>query len=160
MAGHTDNSIVIAAPMQLTWDMTNDVASWPQLFSEYAEAEILERRDNVVRFRLVMRPDQQGRVWTWVSERVLDPATRTVQARRIETGPFEYMRLRWEYREVSGGVEMRWIQDFEMKPDAHTDNAGMEAHLNAATKIQMDRIRNLVEQAANAAAADGARLAR
>ena len=43
MAGHTDNAIVIDAPMDLVWEMTNDVPAWPQLFSEYAAAEILER---------------------------------------------------------------------------------------------------------------------
>jgi hypothetical protein len=29
MAGHTDNAVVIAAPMDLVWDMTNDVENWP-----------------------------------------------------------------------------------------------------------------------------------
>ncbi|MGH3898242.1 MAG: SRPBCC family protein, partial [Pseudonocardiaceae bacterium] len=29
--------------MELVWSMTNDVESWPQLFSEYASAEILSR---------------------------------------------------------------------------------------------------------------------
>lgn len=45
MAGHTDNAIVIDAPMDLVWNMTNDVGSWPRLFGEYASAEILERED-------------------------------------------------------------------------------------------------------------------
>ena len=36
MAGHTENEITIAAPLDLVWDMTNDLESWPQLFSEYA----------------------------------------------------------------------------------------------------------------------------
>ncbi len=43
MAGHTENEITIAAPVDLVWDMTNDVERWPQLFSEYASAEILSR---------------------------------------------------------------------------------------------------------------------
>ena len=38
-----DNSVVIDAPMELVWDMTNDVAGWPDLFTEYASAEILGR---------------------------------------------------------------------------------------------------------------------
>ena len=42
MAGHTDNSIVINAPLQLVWDMTNDVESWPWLFTEYDSVAILE----------------------------------------------------------------------------------------------------------------------
>lgn len=150
MAGHTDNAIVIKAPMELVWDMTNDVASWPQLFSEYAAAEILERGGDTVTFRLTMHPDEEGRVWSWVSERTADPVKREVRAHRIETGPFEFMNIYWEYREVEDGVRMRWVQDFHMKPQAPADDDGMTEHLNRNTAIQMDRIRGLVEAAAAA----------
>ena len=148
MAGHTDNEIVIAAPMDLVWDMTNDVASWPWLFSEYAAAEILDRSGDTVRFRLTMHPDDEGRVWSWVSERTPDRARGTVDARRVETGPFAHMTIRWEYTEVDGGVRMRWVQDFAMRPDAPTDDAGMTAHLNRNTAVQMARIKGIVERAA------------
>ncbi|GIF17797.1 aromatase [Actinoplanes tereljensis] len=148
MAGHTDNSIVIKAPMDLVWNRTNDVESWPQLFSEYAEATILEKDGDTVRFRLVMHPDQQGRVWSWVSERTPDPQTRSVRAFRVETGAFSYMNLRWEFHEEPDGVRMRWIQDFEMKPGAHTDDAGMVDYLNRNTKIQQERIKAILEDAA------------
>ncbi|WP_031172333.1 SRPBCC family protein [Streptosporangium roseum] len=157
MAGHTDNAIVIKAPMELVWDMTNDVASWPQLFSEYAAAEILERGGDTVTFRLTMHPDEEGRVWSWVSERTADPVKREVRAHRIETGPFEFMNIYWEYREVEDGVRMRWVQDFHMKPQAPTDDDGMTEHLNRNTAIQMDRIRGLVEAAAAAFAGPGRR---
>jgi aromatase len=147
MAGHTDNTIIIKAPMELVWDMTNDVASWPRLFSEYAAADILERDGDTVSFRLTMHPDEEGRVWSWVSERTADPVEREVHAHRIETGPFEYMNIYWEYREVEGGVSMRWVQDFHMKPQAPADDEGMTDYLNRNTAIQMDRIKGLVEEA-------------
>lgn len=149
MAARTDNSVLIEAPMQLVWDMTNDVADWPQLFSEYASAEILSRVGDTIRFRLTMHPDEQGRVWSWVSERTVDPATRSVRAHRIETGPFRYMNLRWTYSQTGSGIQMRWVQDFEMKPDAHTDDAGMTDYLNRNTKIQMTRIKEIIERAAS-----------
>lgn len=153
MAGHTDNSIVINAPMDLLWDMTNDVESWPGLFSEYGSAEILERDGDTVRFRLALHPDENGTVWSWVSERTPDPATRTVRAHRVETGVFQYMNLHWEYEQVDGGVRMRWTQDFAMKPDAPLDDAGMTARLNRNTAVQMERIKRIVEEAAERAAA-------
>jgi aromatase len=148
MAAHTDNAIVISAPMDLVWEMTNDVASWPRLFSEYATAEILSQDGPTVRFRLTMHPDAVGNVWSWVSERTPDEQTRRVSAHRVETGPFEFMNICWTYREVSGGVEMRWIQDFHMKPQAPADDAGMAAHINANSAIQLERIRQLVEDRA------------
>jgi aromatase len=146
--GHTDNEVVIDAPLDLVWAMTNDVASWPQLFSEYASAEILERDGQTVRFRLTMHPDADGNAWSWVSERTADPATHTVLARRIETGWFEYMNIRWEYRQAGDGVAMRWVQDFRMRPDSPVDDAAMTRRINENTAVQMARIKKTVERAA------------
>lgn len=149
---HTENSVVISAPLPLVWKMTNDVASWPWLFSEYKTAQILYRDERTTRFRLTMHPDENGVEWSWVSERTVDPRTRTVDAHRVETGPFEYMRIHWSYRESGpdGGTEMRWIQDFHMKPDAPVDDAAMADRINANSVIQLDRIKHLIEQAAQA----------
>ncbi|MFE3140631.1 SRPBCC family protein [Streptomyces scopuliridis] len=149
MAGHTDNSVVIDAPMDIVWEMTNDVPLWPSLFSEYASAEILEREGADVVFRLTMHPDDDGNVWSWVSRRTPDPVTRTVHAHRVETGPFAYMRIFWEYTsEPSGGIRMRWVQDFLMKPQAPIDDEGMTARLNRNTAVQLELIKRKVEAAA------------
>src|SRR6185503_3394784 len=96
MAGHTENEVVIAAPIDLTFSVTNDLDRWPALFSEYASVEILHRDGPTTRFRLTMHPDEEGRVWSWVSERTVDPDAFTVEAQRVETGPFEHMRIHWD----------------------------------------------------------------
>ncbi|WP_052852528.1 SRPBCC family protein [Streptomyces avicenniae] len=145
MSAHTSNSVVIAAPLDLVWDVTNDVAHWPDLFSEYAAADILEQEGDRVLFRLTMHPDEDGKVWSWVSERVTDRATRTVRARRVETGPFAHMHIEWTYAEVPGGVLMEWKQDFTMKPEAPVDDAWMTDNINRNTVVQMDLIRRRVE---------------
>lgn len=145
MAARTENEIDIKAPVGLVWSMTNDVRSWPDLFDEYASVEVLAEDGNRVRFRLTTRPDEAGRVWTWVSERVPDPATRTVQAHRVETGPFEYMRIQWFYTPTDDGVRMRWIQEFAMKPDAPFDDTAMQARINRNTRVQMALIRDKIE---------------
>ncbi len=145
MAAHTDNAIIIGAPLELVWEMTNDVEDWPNLFTEYAEAHILERRDNTVRFRLTMHPDENGKVWSWVSQRTADPETRTVKAHRVETGPFEYMNIQWFYEPVEGGTRMRWVQDFQMKPTAPVNDQQMEERINTNTKIQMNVIKEKIE---------------
>ncbi|WP_283133421.1 SRPBCC family protein [Rhizohabitans arisaemae] len=150
MAGHTENDVVIDAPLDLVWEMTNDVESWPSLFSEYSAAEILERRGDTVRFRLTMHPDENGTSWSWVSERTPDPVTRTVRAQRVEPGNFEFMKIYWEYRETDDGVLMRWVQDFHMKESAPIDDEAMTERLNRNTRIQMDRIKGLVEETARA----------
>jgi aromatase len=146
MPGRTDNRIVIAAPRELTWELTNDLESWPKLFSEYASVQILQRDGDKVTFRLTMHPDENGTVWSWISEREADRGSWSVNARRVETGPFAHMNIRWEYEEVPGGTSMRWLQDFAMKPTAPVDDAGMTDHINRNSLIQMERIREQVEQ--------------
>jgi aromatase len=128
--------------------VTNDVERWPQLFTEYAYAEVLERTGDTVRFRLAMHPDDNGKVWSWVSERRMDRNGNRVVARRIEPGPFEFMNIEWTYAPAEHGTTMRWIQDFRMRPDAPVDTAAMTERINANTAVQMDVIRQKIERLA------------
>jgi aromatase len=146
--GHTDNSIFIDAGIDHVWRMTNDLTSWPDLFTEYAEVEILEQSGSTFRFRLTMHPDDNGKVWSWVSERTLDESAHEVVARRVEPGPFEFMDIRWSYAPEGTGTRMRWVQDFRMRPEAPVDTAGMTTRIDANSKIQMAIIRDKVEAAA------------
>ena len=151
MAAHTDNSVVINAPLDLVWEMTNDLENWPNLFTEYAKTEIVERTDpNTVLFRITMHPDAQGNAWSWISERTMDPATHTTKSRRIETGWFEYMNLAWAYEAVEGGTKMTWVQDFTMKPTAPFNDEQQAANINRNTKIQMAVIKERIEAKAQA----------
>ncbi|MEU9825525.1 SRPBCC family protein [Micromonospora chersina] len=145
--GHTENAVDIAAPLPLVWEITNDVARWTELFTEYAVVDILHREGDTVRFRLTMHPDENGTSWSWVSERTADPATREVHARRVETGPFEYMRIHWRYDEIPGGTRMTWVQDFAMKPTAPVDNVGMTERINTNSKVQLAVIKERIERA-------------
>ncbi|HJP80315.1 MAG TPA: SRPBCC family protein [Pseudonocardiaceae bacterium] len=145
MAGHTDNAVVIDAPMDLVWSMTNDIPGWTNLFSEYSAAEVLNTRDGVITLRLALHPDENGKVWDWISERTPDESTKTVRSQRVQTGPFKYMWIYWEYTEVDGGVRMRWVQDFEMKPVAPIDDATMTARLNTNTAAQQQLIKDKIE---------------
>ena len=145
MAGHTENTIHIDAPIKLVWDMTNDVESWPDLFTEYAKAEILERDGDTVTFRLTMHPDENGQVWSWVSERTMDPENYTTKSHRIETGPFEYMNIEWYFEPAEGGTKMRWVQDFSMKESAPANDEQAEDYLNKNTAEQMNAIKERLE---------------
>jgi len=147
MAAHTDNEVVIAAPLDIVWERMNDVENWPDLFSEYAKAEILEREGNTVKFRLTTHPDPEydGQVWTWVSERTVDPETHTVKAHRIETGPFDHMDIEWYFEPAGGGTKMRWVQDFSMKPEAPANDEQAQEYINKNTREQMGVIKERLE---------------
>jgi aromatase len=146
--GHTDNSVLIDAGIDLVWDMTNDVEEWPNLFTEYRAAEILSRDGDTVRFRLTMHPDADGTVWSWVSERTTHRDTYHVVARRVEPGPFEYMNIEWFYTPEGNGTRMRWVQDFRMRPSAPIDDRGMTDRINTNSRVQMSVIREKVEEEA------------
>lgn len=148
MAGHTENSITVDAPLDLVWDITNDIENWPRLFTEYSSLQVLSREGDTTAFRLTMYPDDNGKVWSWVSERTVDRANRTVRARRVETGPFAHMNIVWEYTELPGGTQMRWTQDFAMKPDAPVDDEWMTDNINRNSRTQMALIRDRIEQVA------------
>jgi aromatase len=154
MPAHTDNAVTINAPLDVVWEMMNDVENWPNLFSEYAKAEILEREGETIRFRLTTHPDPEyeGQVWSWVSERTVDPSTHTTKSRRIETGPFEYMDIEWYFEPVDGGTKMRWVQDFSMKPSAPANDEQAEDYINRNTREQMSVIKDRIEAAVGAGA--------
>lgn len=152
-SARTENGIVIDAPLDLVWDLTNDVADWPNLFSEYAAAEILHRDGDTVRFRLTMHPEEDGTVWSWVSERVMDRAAGEVRAHRVETGPFDFMHIHWTYRQTDAGVELRWVQEFHLRPEAPVDDETMAGHINRNSKVQLALIKERVEATARAGAA-------
>jgi aromatase len=153
MAAHTDNSVQINAPLAFVWERMMDIPAWPNLFSEYANAEVIEQEGDRVVFRLTTHPDPDydGQVWSWTSERIADPATHSSKSRRIETGPFQYMNIEWYFEEADGGTNMRWVQDFSMKPEAPADDEQAEQYMNKNTKEQMRVIKERLEaQAAEA----------
>ncbi|GAA0941714.1 SRPBCC family protein [Nonomuraea longicatena] len=150
MSGSTDNSVWIAAPFDVTWKITNDVRNWPNLFTEYAAIDVLEEQGDTVTFRLTMVPDPDGSVWSWVSRRTSDRTGRNASAHRVETGPFEYMKIRWDYAEEDGGTRMRWRQEFAVKPEAPFDLVSITDRINRNTLIQMAVIKEKVEKAAAA----------
>jgi aromatase len=147
MAAHTDNAVEINAPLQFVFDRMMDIPSWPTLFSEYANAEVIETEGNREVFRLTTHPDPDydGQVWSWTSERVKDPGSYSSKSKRIETGNFEYMNIEWSFEEIEGGTRMRWVQDFTMKATAPANDEQAEAYMNKNTKVQMGVIKEKLE---------------
>jgi aromatase len=155
MAAHTDNAVVINAPRDFVWERMMDVESWPNLFTEYANAEVIKEEGDTIQFRLTTHPDPEydGQVWSWISERTADPGNYRSKSKRIETGPFEFMEIDWEFEEEDGGTKMRWVQNFSMKPDAPADDETAQDYMNRNTKEQMGVIKERLEKAASEAGA-------
>jgi aromatase len=148
MAGHTENSIEIQAPRSFVFERTNDLASWTELFTEYARVDIIQQQENHFVFRLTTHKDETGKVWSWTSWRRIYPDEWRIEAARIEPlTPFAAMNIRWFYDEQGAGTLMRWEQDFSVAPSAPFSEDDAVAYINRNSKLQMAVIKERLEQA-------------
>ena len=149
--GHTVNSIFIKAPFQITFDISNQIERWTELFGkEYAKAEVLERKGNEITFRLT---DQDGK--SWISKRWLFKELKFAYASRWEPMfPFKYMKIVWLYTEVSDGILLTWIQDFEMDPGfTKFTEQDIEGFINKHSQDNLKIFKQVIESEAKQLAA-------
>lgn len=142
---HTVNSIVIDAPYGKIFDISNDISRWAELFKEYSASEVLEAKSNKIIFKLT---HQNGN--SWKSYRLLFKEDKFAYACRIEPMfPFEYMKIIWLYREVEGGVEMTWIQDFKMDSKAKFTDSQVEELINKHSQDNLKLFKEIIEKEVN-----------
>jgi aromatase len=138
---HTVNSIVINAPYEKVFDLSNDISRWKEFFNEYTESEVLGKEGNRITFKLT---HENGS--SWKSYRLLFKEDKFAYASRLEPMfPFEYMKIVWLYREVDGGVEMTWIQDFKMDKKAKYTDEQVEGFINKHSQENLKRFKEIIE---------------
>ena len=144
--GHTVNSVVINAPYELVFDISNTIERWTDLFGkEYAKADVLERKGNEITFRLT---DEDGK--SWVSKRWLYKDLKFAYAQRWDPlFPFKYMKIVWFYTETPEGIKMTWIQDFEMDPGfTKFSEQQIEGFVNKHSQDNMKIFKKVIEEEA------------
>ena len=143
--GHTCNSIIINAPYDLVFDISNDIPRWTQLFgTEYKKAEVVEKKDNKIVFRLTDDEDK-----SWVSWRLLFKDKFFAYAERYDPKfPFKYMKIIWLYTQKPEGVELVWIQHFEMDDKAKFNNEQVEGFINKHSKENLKIFKEVIEKEA------------
>ena len=139
---HTVNSIVINSSYDKVFDLSNDISRWKEYFTEYTESDILDSSDNKLVFKLT---HQNGN--TWESYRLLFKEDKFAYACRVEPMfPFKYMKIIWLYREVEGGIEMTWIQDFKMDSKAKFNDQQVQELINKHSKDNLERFKEIIEK--------------
>ena len=143
--GHTNNSIVINAPYEKVFDISNDVERWTQLFGdEYKEAKILKREGNKLTFRLT-----DNEAHSWQSFRLLFKGDYFAYAQKLPPEfPFRYMKIIWLYTLEADGVLMTWIQDFQMDRKATLDDKQVEELINKHSQDHLKIFKRIIEQEA------------
>ena len=144
--GHTCNSIIINAPYDLVFQISNDISRWTELFgSEYKKAEILKKEANKLTFRLTDDEDK-----TWVSWRLLFKDNFFAYSERFEPKfPFDFMKIIWLYTVKPEGIELTWIQHFQMDIKAKFNDAQVEGFINKHSKDNLLIFKRVIEAAAN-----------
>ncbi|MCF7908333.1 MAG: SRPBCC family protein [Candidatus Omnitrophica bacterium] len=139
---HTRNSVVIKATYDKVFDMSNDISRWKEFFKEYVESDVLETSGNKIVFKLT---HENGR--SWESYRLLFKEDKFAYASRVEPmAPFEFMKIIWLYREVEGGTEMTWIQDFKMAAGAKFNDEQAEKMINDHSLSNMKIFKEIIEK--------------
>lgn len=157
--GHTCNSIIINAPYDLVFEISNDIPRWTELFGgEYKKAEIVKKEGNKITFRLT---DDEGK--SWQSWRLLFKDNYFAYAEREEPKfPFKYMKIIWLYTLKPDGaalakgcqtaqscpVELTWIQHFEMDDKAKFNDEQVEGFINKHSKENLIIFKNVIEKEA------------
>ncbi|MDP2940359.1 MAG: SRPBCC family protein [Candidatus Omnitrophota bacterium] len=141
--GHTNNSIIINAPYDKVFDISNDINRWKELFDEYKESEIIKREENKITFKLT---NQEGQ--SWQSWRLLFKDKKYCYAEREEPKfPFKYMKLVWLYREIAPNTtEMTWIQHFTMDEKAKFNDSQVEGFINKHSQDNLNRMKEIIEK--------------
>ncbi len=158
--GHTCNSIIINAPYEKVFDISNDIPRWTELFGgEYQKAEVVKKEANKITFRLT---DDEGK--SWQSWRLLFKDKYFSYAEREEPKfPFKFMKIIWLYTPMPDGmalaiggqttafwpVEMTWIQHFQMDEKAKFNDEQVEGFINKHSKENLQIFKAVIEKEAN-----------
>ncbi|MFH1441671.1 MAG: SRPBCC family protein [Candidatus Omnitrophota bacterium] len=141
--GHTCNSIIINAPYDLVFDISNDIPRWTELFGgEYKKAEVVQKEGNKITFELT---DDEGK--SWQSVRFLFKENHFAYAERLNPKfPFKYMKIIWLYTPKPEGIELSWIQHFEMDDKAKFNDEQVEGFINKHSKDNLKIFKEVIEK--------------
>jgi aromatase len=138
-------SISIACPPEHAFDVTNDVARWPELFGDYMRATVISARRERSLSVVELRQGHDASA-SWRSLRILDHERRLVVAQRVDPlPPFLFVHVTWRHVPVEGGVLVTWTQDFEMEPAAAHMTDGVLANVSDAMHENQRRIKEILE---------------
>jgi aromatase len=138
MAGHCDTHVFVRAPLDVTWEVANRRDGRHEIVDEDPG------RHSIV-YRVTTPPDLNGCRWSYLAERISDPARRVAYARRWGNPHFRYSYAFWQYREVEGGSEIRCVTDFELRPDAPVDDRQMAEIIRQGTEATLRETAAAVE---------------
>ncbi len=139
-------SIIVNAPLETTFDISNQIESWPEMMVEYKEAEILKHEGRKVWFRLVNADDKE-----WTSWRMIYRPHFTYSERHEPRAPFKFMHLVWAYKDLGDGqTEMTWDMSFELPDDKRDQEGQWVEGIGEHTESNQAKMKAYIEARASA----------
>ena len=135
-------SIIVDAPIETTFDISNQIDLWPQMMEEYQEAEIVKREGKMIWFRL---RHQNGTTWT--SWRMLHRPEFACAERFEPKAPFKYMHIVWSYKPTGNPrqTEMLWDMRFELPDDQKHKEEEFTANMAKHTESNQQKMKAYIE---------------
>lgn len=134
-------SIIVDAPVGLTFDISNRVDQWPDMIPEYLKAEVLQREGRKIWFRLTNK-DQAS----WVSWRMLYPPYIAYAERYEPLAPFAFNHITWVYQPLPGNrTQMTWDMCFELTDERKPDEEPLRHRMAEHTEANQEALRRYIE---------------
>lgn len=108
---HTENSIIMNAPLEKIFETAADLSLWPNILPHYRWIQFLEKSPtkNVVKMAARRRVPAFGRAGIpvqWTSEQEIDREKMEVRFHHLRAFT-KGMRVVWTFTPTDGGVEVR-----------------------------------------------------
>ena len=138
-------SIIVDAPLETTFEISNRIDSWPDMMPEYKKAEVFKREGRMIWFRLANEAGAE-----WVSWRMLYPPYFTCAERYEPKLPFKFMHLIWTYKALSDRqTEMTWDMSFELPDERREQEKDLAQQLAKHTEVNQAKMKAYIEAQAN-----------
>jgi aromatase len=143
--GHVDVSVMVRAPLDVTWRVTNDLSGWDRERHRFLDTPGDGSRVN---FHVMVPATAEVAARVYGVERCADAQRQLVYSRRWDNPPYRYSIAWWLYDEASGGTTVRCVQDFELEEDAELDDPEAARRMAASARSALERMARRVEAAA------------
>ncbi|MFB4301863.1 aromatase/cyclase [Actinomadura sp. NTSP31] len=145
---HTEHTERIDAPPDAVYRIVADVTTWPVHFPPTVHAVRLSGDDRAERIRIWALAN--GALRTWVSERTLDPAARTVAFTQAEpSAPVAEMHGTWRIGPGGdGGSHVVLVHDYAAVDDDPDALALIDRAVDANSGKELEALRHAAETAA------------
>lgn len=134
-------SVIVDAPVELVYEVSNRIDQWPQMIPEYLKAEILRREGRKIWFRLT---NAEG--MSWVSWRMLYPPLIAYAERFEPLAPFAFNHLTWVYQPLPGNrSQMTWDMCFELAERMRDQEPQWRERMAEHTAANQEAMREYME---------------